>query len=163
SPTYYLASGTWLTLTIVPWCACMGATIPLAMFAINRDSRYEAGRSFSFLYLANVLGAVAGAVIPLFFIEVFGFHGTLKVWAMLNVTIATLALFLTLSTRRRRASVRLTQASDSRSALLGWKHTVLVLLFTTGLTTMGMEVVWIRLFTPYVGPLVYSFAAILAS
>ena len=28
---------------------------------------------------------------------------------------------------------------------------------------MGMEVVWIRLFTPYVGPLVYSFAMILAT
>ena len=25
---------------------------------------------------------------------------------------------------------------------------------------MGMEVIWIRLFTPYVGPLVYSFAMI---
>ena len=33
----------------------------------------------------------------------------------------------------------------------------------TGLVTMGMEVVWIRLYTPYIGPVVYSFAAILAS
>src|SRR6516165_5684676 len=39
----------------------------------------------------------------------------------------------------------------------------LFLLFATGLTTMGMEVIWIRLFTPYVGPMVYSFAMILAS
>src|SRR6516165_2936445 len=39
----------------------------------------------------------------------------------------------------------------------------LFLLFATGLTTMGMEVIWIRLFTPYVGPLVYSFAMILAT
>jgi len=94
---------------------------------------------------------------------VFGFQGTLKVGAMVNVTIATLALFLTLSPRQRSASTRLKQALDSPSTLVGWKHTVLVLLFTTGLTTMGMEVVWIRLFTPYQGPLVYSFAAILAS
>jgi hypothetical protein len=28
---------------------------------------------------------------------------------------------------------------------------------------MGMEVVWIRLFTPSIGPMVYSFALILAS
>jgi hypothetical protein len=28
---------------------------------------------------------------------------------------------------------------------------------------MGMEVIWIRLFTPYIGPFVYSFAIILAS
>ena len=38
----------------------------------------------------------------------------------------------------------------------------LLLLFLTGLTTMGMEVIWIRLFTPYVGPVVYAFATILA-
>ena len=40
---------------------------------------------------------------------------------------------------------------------------ILLLLFTTGLATMGMEVIWIRLFTPYVGPVVYSFARILAA
>ena len=60
SAIYYLASGLWLALTLVPWCACMGATIPLAMFAIRRDARYQSRRSFSFLYLSNVLGAVAG-------------------------------------------------------------------------------------------------------
>lgn len=38
---------------------------------------------------------------------------------------------------------------------------VLVLLFTTGLTSMGAEVVWIRLFTPYLGTVVYAFALIL--
>jgi predicted membrane-bound spermidine synthase len=38
---------------------------------------------------------------------------------------------------------------------------VLVLLFLTGLTSMALEVVWIRQFTPYLGTLVYAFAAIL--
>jgi spermidine synthase len=40
---------------------------------------------------------------------------------------------------------------------------LLALLFLTGLVTMGMEVIWIRLFTPYAGPVVYSFAFILIS
>ena len=40
---------------------------------------------------------------------------------------------------------------------------ILVLLFMTGLTSMGIEVVWIRLFTPFVGVLVYSFAIILVT
>jgi len=40
---------------------------------------------------------------------------------------------------------------------------VLVLLFTTGLATMGMELIWIRLFTPYIGPVVYSFGMILVA
>ena len=36
SSAYYLASGIAVALTIVPWCTCMGATIPLAMFAIRQ-------------------------------------------------------------------------------------------------------------------------------
>ena len=38
-----------------------------------------------------------------------------------------------------------------------------MLLFLTGLTSLGMEVVWIRQFTPYVGTVVYAFASILAT
>src|SRR5271165_6626010 len=41
SGTYYLVSGAWLALTLIPWCACMGATIPLAMFAIRKNAGYE--------------------------------------------------------------------------------------------------------------------------
>src|SRR5437588_1258046 len=59
---YYVLSGAWVALSLVPWCACMGATIPLAMFAIRRNGRIESQRSFSFLYLSNVLGAALGAV-----------------------------------------------------------------------------------------------------
>ena len=62
----------------------MGATIPLAMLAINQSFKREAHRSFSFLYLANVLGAVAGATVPLLLIEIYGFHGTLRIGAVLN-------------------------------------------------------------------------------
>ncbi|MFZ0879451.1 MAG: hypothetical protein WA002_08145, partial [Candidatus Acidiferrales bacterium] len=158
----YLVSGAWMALTLVPWCACMGATIPVAMFAIRSDARYESRRSFSFLYLANVLGAVAGAILPLFLIELYGFHGTLRVGAALNATIAASAFVVTLASRGH------TERTDSQpaaavSAELDQRKSVLVLLFMTGLVTMGMEVVWIRLFTPYLGAIVYSFAAILAS
>ena len=97
SGTYYLVSGAWLALTLVPWCACMGATIPLAMFAIRSDSGHDSRRSFSFLYLANVLGAVAGAIIPLLLIELYGFHGTLRIGAVLNTLIFAAAFGLTLA------------------------------------------------------------------
>lgn len=162
SGTYYLVSGTHLALTLIPWCACMGATIPLAMFAIRSDRRYETRRSFSFLYLANVLGAAAGSVIPLFLIEMFGFHRTLYIGALLNAAIALSAAVLTFapSSRKARVIARPAYATGAEPQEGNW---LLVLLFTTGLTTMGMEVVWIRLFTLYFGPLVYSFAMILAT
>ena len=75
--SYYVACGVWIAFTLVPWCALMGATIPVAMFAIRGSFQQESRRSFSFLYLANVLGAVAGAISPLVLIELYGFHGTL--------------------------------------------------------------------------------------
>lgn len=162
SAAHYLASGTLVAVIVIPWCACMGATIPLAMFAIRRDARYETRRSFSFLYLSNVLGAVAGAIIPLFLIELYGFHGALRVGALLNVAIASSAFMLSLA-RRGRGSA--TAAAEGKTAINvpEQRKGLLVLLFMTGLATMGMEVIWIRLFTPYIGPIVYSFAFILVS
>jgi spermidine synthase len=164
SSAYYLGSGIWIALTLVPWCASMGATIPVAMKAIRDDleeqSRSESQRSFSFLYLANVLGAVAGTALPLVLIELYGFHGTLKVGAVLNLSLAVSAMLLSFAWP---ASRRETLAADSLSlAPAAASHDrVLLLLFLTGLTSMGMEVVWIRQFTPYLGTVVYAFASIL--
>src|SRR6185312_17417469 len=45
----------------------------------------------------------------------------------------------------------------------GSNQGILAVLFMTGLTSMGMEVVWIRLYTPFVGVMVYSFALILVT
>jgi spermidine synthase len=162
SGSYYLVAGTWLALTMIPWCACMGATIPLAMFAIRRDMKSETKRSFSFLYVANLLGAIAGATIPLLFIEVFGFHGTLRVGIVLNFAVAVSAFLLSLGTERASAT-EIAAPAPAASVIAGSQKGILSLLFLTGLATMGMEVVWIRLFTPSIGPMVYSFALILAS
>src|SRR5579862_4166604 len=37
SGAWYLASGVWIAISLIPWCACMGATIPLAMLAIKNE------------------------------------------------------------------------------------------------------------------------------
>jgi len=162
SGAFYLVAGAWLALTLIPWCACMGATIPLAMFAIRRDFRSESPRSFSFLYVANLVGAVAGALLPLLFIEASGFRGALRVAMGLNIAVALFAGILS----ARPAHATSAGSAPSDQAAVEKEETqsgILVLLFLTGLITMGMEVVWIRLFTPSIGPMVYSFALILAS
>src|SRR5262245_9795401 len=63
SSSYYLASAGFVALTLLPVCTAMGATIPLAMAAIRRASPAGGERSFSFLYLANVVGALAGTLV----------------------------------------------------------------------------------------------------
>ncbi len=93
---YYLGSGIWIALTLVPWCACMGATIPVAMLAIRRWDPERSQRSFSYLYLSNVLGAVIGATFPLLLIELYGFRDTLKIGAACNGLLALSAMLLSL-------------------------------------------------------------------
>jgi spermidine synthase len=164
SGTYFVVSGVWVALTVVPWCACMGATIPIAMLAIRNSGHQESKRSFSYLYLANVLGAVAGATVPLLLIELYGFGGTLKIGAALNGLLALSALILSANRSAQRPTAphatAVGELPDHCSP--GAPLQPLVLLFLTGLTSMGMEVVWIRQFTPYLNTVVYAFASILA-
>ena len=164
SGTYYLASGLWIALTLIPWCACMGATIPLAMESIKTTFRSESSSSFSYLYLANVVGATFGAVLPLLLIELYGFHRTLTIGSALNGALALSAFMLSMRlTSGRQSNASAASALAEISAVQvrrSWRP--LALLFATGLTSMGLEVVWIRQFTPYLGTMVYAFAAILA-
>jgi predicted membrane-bound spermidine synthase len=164
SSGYYFAAGLWLACTLIPWCACMGATIPVGMFAIRRDPRLESGRSFSFLYLANVLGALVGAVVPLLLIEILGFRGTLRCGMVLNLLVCFTALILGRKPAPQPShdDQPAAQASAASTSLSQISPSVtLWLLFATGLTSMGMEIVWTRQFAIFIGTFVYSFATIL--
>jgi spermidine synthase len=162
SSAYYLCVGAYLAVVLLPWCICMGATTPLAMAAI-RCIRRQSPRTFSYLYLANVIGATVGTVVSAFFlIELLGLIGTLRAAGVLNAAIGLTAFALSIRTnvaapvdqQHHSSRLRLPPAVADRGAL--W------LLLTTGLTSMGMEIVWIRLFTPYLGTVVYAFASVLA-
>jgi spermidine synthase len=160
--SYYLASGTWVGLTLIPWCACMGATIPVVMLAIRNGYFRKTRRSFSYLYVANVLGATMGTVLPLLLIELYGFRGTLRIGAVLNVLLAATAI----AVAHRWPAEENAPARESSYLAAPRRETtpnrsVLALLFIGGLTSMGAEVVWIRQFTPYLGTMVYAFASIL--
>jgi predicted membrane-bound spermidine synthase len=160
SLAYYSTSGLWVACTLIPWCALMGATIPIAMRSISQTIPREAVRSFSYLYMANVAGAVAGTLIPLLLIELLGFHGTLKVGGACNFLIAICAICVSDSSPKKTPVEQSQIIPELVSAGRG-DNMLLVLLFLTGLTSMGMEVVWVRQFTPYLGTVVYAFASIL--
>jgi predicted membrane-bound spermidine synthase len=200
SSGYYLASGAWITLALLPFCTCMGATFPLAMATIEKTgaratSRHESGampaaRSFSYLYLANVLGATAGTALSAFvMIELLGFRGTSLVASACNALLAVTALVLSRAvTTAETTAVRAVDGgaaatpgaaagmgaaghsavarSSARGgapvqAVLATGQRPLLLLFFTGFMSLGMEVVWTRLFTFYMGTVVYAFAATL--
>ena len=108
-----------------------------------------------------MLGAVLGSFLPLLLIEPYGFHKTLRIGMVLNVAIAVSAFVVTFASRPLQP--RPSSSSETAYGPTGSRSSALVLLFTTGLATMGMELIWIRVFTPYIGPVVYSFAIILAA
>ncbi len=166
SSSYYLISAGCLVVSLLPWCTAMGATFPLSMAAIRGTVSMRTERSFSYLYLANVLGAVLGTLIPAFvLIELWGFQATLYLASALNVLLAGAVLLLSFS------RVAIATAPQSSSLETRPSHVLdrlvagdtLCLLFVTGFCTMSMEVVWIRLFTVYLGNVVYAFAIILAT
>ena len=102
---------------------------------------------------------------PLLLIEIYGFHGTLRIGTLLNglLFVSAVGLSLRSSAGRRSVVARTSRGSclqsAARPAHVGNKP--LMLLFLTGLSSMGAEVVWIRQFTPYLSTVVYAFASIL--
>ncbi len=162
---YLLLSAVVLAATLLPWCFCMGMTFPF-MMAYVRERENQNTQSFSYLYLANVLGAMSGTFMTaMVLVEIFGFHQTLQVAATGNCFIALLAGWMSLRLRGRMAAnpaenaglpvlVPPPQLDEPRSRLIRW------ILFFTGFCAMAMEVVWTRAFAPVLKTEVYSFALI---
>jgi spermidine synthase len=163
SAAYYLGAGAWTTALLLPFGLAMGATLPFAMSVIRAERGPDWPRSFSRLYVANVVGAVLGtALSALAMIEMFGFHGTLEVAASLNATLAASAFGLSLRSPAEGSAAESPSPAAPAAPILGTgRGRAYAILFATGFASLGMEVVWIRQLTPYLGNLVYSFAIIL--
>ena len=160
---YYALSGVWIALTLVPWCTCMGSTFPLLMAVIRQTARPASERSFSHLYVANVFGALLGVLTSAFvLIELLGFQGTLLVAGSLNTLLAFTAFLVSFNAVPSVPLEKPLSVEAPQPRLYGLpSNAILALLFTTGLVSMGLEVIWTRQFTPYLGPFVYAFARIL--
>jgi spermidine synthase len=163
---YLSLSALVLAASILPWCVCMGATFPFMMAYIRERDSGNTG-SFSFLYLANVLGAMSGTFMAaVVWIELWGFHHTLWLAAAGNFTIAFISACLGLEQRQSAGAAAKTDAvtvteiavpartGALQGGMIKW------ILFSTGFIAMAMEVVWTRAFTPVLKTQVYSFAMI---
>jgi len=161
---YLLLSSLLITLIILPFCVCMGLTFPTMMAFIEREDAEHSG-SFSFLYLANVIGAFVGAVAtPLLLIELLGFRSSLYVAAAMNFAAAGACI---VTARRRGPQVTPEGGAPTPVAPPVFPEDIGpgltdVVLFMTGFTAMALEIVWMRAFTPILGTLVYAFSGLLA-
>src|SRR5258707_6065268 len=88
STRYLFLSALALGVSILPWCILMGATFPFVMAFVPQQDNWNT-ESFSFLYVANVLGAMAGTVLSaVVLVELLGLRHTLWMAAASNFTVA---------------------------------------------------------------------------
>ena len=94
SARYLVLSALVLGFSILPWCVLMGTTFPFMLAHIRKQDATQTS-GFSFLYVANVLGATSGTLLTaLVMIEYFGFRDTLQIAAAGNFLIAIGAYLL---------------------------------------------------------------------
>ncbi len=161
---YLFNSAFLIMLAILPWCVLMGMTFPLGIAFLETESPQDK-KGFSFLYLANVIGAMLGtALTALVFVETLGFRKTLYIAALANFAIGGLSLWLAAKRGNQPLKPQAPQAMDS-TAFAGSvsKRLAYGLLFMTGFCSMAMEVVWTRAFTPVTSTTIYSFAFLLTT
>src|SRR5215471_12627399 len=169
SAGYLFVSAIFIAVAILPWCIMMGATFPL-MMAFVRQTDPANQKSFSFLYLANVMGAMAGtALTALVLVELFGFNQTSTIAAAINCLISAVSFLLARIYRfellpphpaeRREGTSQTLQQPESWAS---WRR-LEVILFTTGFTSLAMEVAWTRAFTFVLKTTIYAFAMILTT
>jgi spermidine synthase/MFS family permease len=187
---YLFVSALIIAVSVLPWCIFMGATFPF-MMAFVRESQSDR-QSFSFLYVANVIGAMTGTLMTAaVLIELFGFRATLWIAGCLNTLIATVSFLLAFRQRRLQPSglgdaSSLQESRQPARAFSGHpkepgddsssqRHVTKSakgdtcrnqslkyrILFMTGFTSLALEVVWTRAFTPVMGTQVYAFALLL--
>jgi MFS family permease len=149
SAGYLFFSAIFIVAALLPWCIMMGATLPLMISFIRQiDPSRQSG--FSFLYLANVVGAMSGAgMTALVLVELFGFRETCIIAATVNFSIAAIACTLAWFYPPGRGQLAALRAPTHAVAPVARPSTrwFEVVLFTTGFTSLAMEVVWTRAFT----------------
>jgi len=181
--SYLFFSALVIVTSVLPWCFFMGTTFPLMMaFVKERDSDSQ---SFSFLYLANVVGAMAGTLMTAaVLIEALGFRRTLWIAGASNALIAIVSVVLGFRPGQKQRDFRnKVRNSPPREGCRGGllpgsepaPHTSRegnwftvhatslnsLILFLTGFASLALEVVWTRAFTPVMGTQVYAFALLL--
>lgn len=163
-------------LILVPLTFMMGGTLPLVVRYITRH-RSEVGRSIGLLYGMNTLGAVLGAFGAGFvLLPALGISSTILCAFGVNVVVCVIAFLLS---GRGLAPVHpvpgpeahtMEPAANSRDeateelpedAVSGMSAVVPLVAFGTGLASLGIQVVWTRVFSVLLGPTPYIFTIIL--
>jgi predicted membrane-bound spermidine synthase len=150
-------------IMILPQSILLGATFPFMSAGILRRFPELPGRSLSFLYFNNSLGAAIGVLLSGYFlIPRLGLPGTIQFAGVINLLLAAAVWFLS------RADGREQQQSALLSRTIGGKsHSTLLLMMLiagiTGAASFMYEIAWIRMLSMVLGATTHAFELMLSA
>jgi len=149
-------------LALSPATILMGTTLPALTRHLTRRGHLSA--AFGPLYAANTFGAIAGTLLAgLVLIELLGLTGALVVGATCSGVAGVVALWLDRSSPSRRVEAEPHEAHEVPTVHdAGRVRLALAVAFVSGLTSIGYQVLWIRLLASGSGNSTYVFTTILA-
>ena len=148
-------------LLVVAPAALMGGTLPPLLAAV-RPQEDSIGRESGGLYAANTAGAIAGALLAVFWlVPAFGIRGASISAALINLALAATAFALAVKT-----TPTATQPSPVDPVYQGSKssaHLAFGLYALAGGVALGYEVVWTQVIVQFLSTRALAFAVVLAT
>jgi spermidine synthase len=154
----FLLRGVAAAICLLPPTFAMGATLPAIARWVETTPR---GVSWlGFFYGGNTAGAVIGCIVTGFYLlRVTDVQTTTFVAVGINIVVASIAYYLSTVTPAAAGDTAVEPASVE---LPPGTNLVYATIAISGMTALGAEVVWTRLFTLLLGGTTYTFSIILA-
>ncbi|HEV8411446.1 MAG TPA: fused MFS/spermidine synthase [Gemmatimonadaceae bacterium] len=154
----FLLRGVVAAICLLPPTFAMGATLPAIARWVETTPR---GVSWlGFFYGGNTAGAVIGCVLTGFYLlRVTDVQTTTFVAVAINIAVAGIAFYLSKVTPANAGDRDAKPASVETAPGTNLVYATIAL---SGMTALGAEVVWTRLFTLLLGGTTYTFSIILA-
>jgi spermidine synthase len=154
----FLLRGAVAAICLLPPTLAMGATLPAIARWVETTRR---GVSWlGFFYGGNTAGAVLGCMVTGFYLlRKYDVQTTTFVAVALNIIVASSAFYLSRVTPSGAAESDARVATDETPAGTNLVYAAIAL---SGMTALGAEVVWTRLFTLLLGGTTYTFSIILS-
>jgi spermidine synthase len=150
-------------LILLPPAICMGGTVPyMTQHMVRR--RADLGGTFSWLYACNTVGGALGAFAAAFYLPpMLGYTRSYGVAMSLNLAVAALAWTVSRGYGVMPARAARDPARAEAAAARLEPRVLAAAAFFSGAATLGLEVLWTRMFAQVLHNSVYSFATILVT
>lgn len=148
--------------TLIVPTTLMGATLPLLVrYTASREA--DLGQRAGSLYAVNTAGALMGALVTGFvLLPLFGVAHTVVLGVAVNLLIGTCSVGLSLSDAARRPTTRPKITTSQAVPRSRGRGVVLLVIALSGMASLGLEIIWMRVLVQSFSATVYAFTIMLA-